>query len=514
MASRTALMRPWCFLAAIVCGLSFWQEPANDPDLGWHLVGGAWISAHHAVPLHDFINSFNVMWHDYHWLGQLALYALYTRGGYAVLRLGLGLVMAYICKLILDIIDLAAPREPSTVFVLGCFLGALTLAAAAATVRPQIVALAVVALAQRRLIQPPRRWELPYLFLLAVLLVNVHIYWVFLPVLWGLYRCVPRIVGAAAPAAPYAWGGLTLLALAGLVSPYGLIPYSFSPPFVFMNYALIWDLFTTPAALKAAIAEFRRSLGVPGLQAWLLLAYIVIIARTVRTRQLLTDCGNTVACLLSLALAIQSRKFLPLFAIMSLPYVARHVGAVVRLHLKGSLLRWDQRAAPVAVAFVLVAGTAIAARHIPWPHTTPTYIHEFTACRHIAGMGLVPRPPRDHIRVVTDFNHGGWCRWVLYQERPDLDVRVTTDGRTQWVPVEHYLAAFGLANAAGDWLYTLKRWKPDVLVLQKGTPLANALALAPALGKQVFEDEHFTVFLGATLADDAAPPAADRPAAP
>src|ERR1019366_9539131 len=73
-------------------------------------------------------------------------------------------------------------------------------------------------------------------------------------------------------------------------------------------------------------------------------------------------------------------------------------------------------------------------------------------------MGLSPHPPRDHIRVLVDFNYGAWCRWVLYQERPDADFRVTTDGRTQWAPFQRDFASFAIENASGEWLPELKHW--------------------------------------------------------
>ncbi|MCB0318971.1 MAG: hypothetical protein KDD56_09455, partial [Bdellovibrionales bacterium] len=65
-------------IIATLSGLCFWSRPPYDPDLGWHLNGGAWIlnnlsqgnNLNQALPSFDFINSFNPIWHDYHWLGQ------------------------------------------------------------------------------------------------------------------------------------------------------------------------------------------------------------------------------------------------------------------------------------------------------------------------------------------------------------------------------------------------------------------------------------------------------------
>lgn len=108
---------------------------------------------------------------------------------------------------------------------------------------------------------------------------------------------------------------------AGFISPYGIIPSTFTPPFPLMNYALFWDLLTTAPMLKSAIAELRGTFAMPGFRPWLFLAYVVMLGRTFRWRHLVSDTGNTLACILSAVLAVSTRRFLPLFGIMALPYV-------------------------------------------------------------------------------------------------------------------------------------------------------------------------------------------------
>jgi hypothetical protein len=179
-------LRAGLYLAAIACGLSYWGTLADDPDLGTHLVSGAWIVDHHAIPLRDFINSFNIYWHDYYWLAQIPMYKLYQLGGYDLLRVALGCVMAYLCTVLVDIVLLASPRRLTVLYPLVCVFGAVAIVAEGASIRPQIGAMAVVAVALRRLIQRPTPWEIPYLLLLTVLLVNSHIYWALIPGLWVL----------------------------------------------------------------------------------------------------------------------------------------------------------------------------------------------------------------------------------------------------------------------------------------------------------------------------------------
>jgi len=487
----------WLYIAAGLYGLTFWYQPAHDPDLGWHLAGGAWIVQHHSVPLRDFVNSFNLSWHDYHWLAQVCLFKIYVLGGNAALRAALGLVMASLCVVLIDIILSASPRRPVPSVVLAAFFGAITLIGHVTSIRPQMLSLLLVALAVRRLIQPPVGWELPYLFALAVALVNIHVYWAFIPFLWLVYRCAPRIVDRESVSAATAWGGLAVLGGAGLVSPYGAIPTNFTPPLLFMNYALLWDYLTMPAALKATIGEFRGALGSEGWTPWLIVLYFMLLARTFRAHRCLAHLGEAISAVVFPLLAINSLKFVSIFAVAALPHFVREVSAWARLGLR-TAAQWEKRLAAAVVVMTIIGSAAHAAWYFPWTFNNDEYLYAMqpiAACRHVATLGLTPRAPRDHIRVLTHFNHGGWCRWALYQARPDLDFRVTTDGRTQWVPAQHFLDGYDVLNVKNDWLATLTRWDPDVLVIPKTHALGNVLSMDQSRFAMTFEDDNFRVFV-------------------
>src|SRR5690606_33155015 len=88
------MMRIVGTLLALALGLSFWGIALADPDLSWHLLGGAYISEYHRVPSEDFINALRPSWHDYHWLYQLSVYQLYHAGGLSALMIGWGVFSA------------------------------------------------------------------------------------------------------------------------------------------------------------------------------------------------------------------------------------------------------------------------------------------------------------------------------------------------------------------------------------------------------------------------------------
>jgi hypothetical protein len=76
----------------------------------------------------------------------------------------------------------------------------------------------------------------------------------------------------------------------------------------------------------------------------------------------------------------------------------------------------------------------------------------------------------------------------MYEAAPTLDIRVTTDNRTQGVPDEHCLDSFQLHNVKGSWLQTLDAWRPDAVVVALSFPLAQFLAFDKVRWELVHED--------------------------
>ena len=121
-------------IVAILSGLCFWQRPPHDPDLGWHLSGGAWIweklsngiPLNQALPSFDFINSFNPIWHDYHWLGQIVLFYIYDKIGYTGLHIVFAIFMALVCLSVLSIYSKCI-KGNSNIIALLCLLSSFYL---------------------------------------------------------------------------------------------------------------------------------------------------------------------------------------------------------------------------------------------------------------------------------------------------------------------------------------------------------------------------------------------------
>ncbi len=526
-------MRTFLYFVLILFGFRYCSFGPYDPDLGWHLLGGAWMVNNGYLPRQDFINSFNPEWHDYHWLGQLLFYKIYNLGGYALLRLSFGLFVGYLFKVLLDLAALRTKRVMLSSFIITVV--AALLIDQVASIRPQMISLLIIALTLRRLNQRATKWEPWYLFSLAVFLVNVHVYWVFVPFLWFLFRAAPRFYRKRSASAAYAWGGLALLSSAGFVSPYGLFVPRLELPYALMNYALIWEYMDIPDVLHRTIGEFKSAFAFKGLNFWILIVSLMLISRFINWRRFLADFGNGAAAIISFYLTIDSVKYTAIFAVLGIPFFVRQICAPIgRAILQSNLslltgtagiLPANEGAAnssagkmptvPVSpfapllnaiqilpAAGLLLFSIYVSISEFPLKESERikneddlNIMYPIKACQGLASLQLKPKDPLTHVRLLTHFDYGGWCRWAIYQSHPELDYRVTTDNRTQTVPQEHYERGFDLYNMKRQWLETLKVWAPDAAIVSKSYPLAQFMALAPAFWQKSYEDGTYAVFI-------------------
>ncbi|MCB0340167.1 MAG: hypothetical protein KDD53_11210, partial [Bdellovibrionales bacterium] len=299
------------YLFAITLGFTFWTHPVRDPDLSWHLLGGEWVLNHLAVPNSDFINTFNTTWVDYHWLSQVLLYLLYSFGGFWLLRVAHGFLVAYLFLVLLDICVYSMGRRTSNL-LLAVFLSGATLCLSfISTIRPQMIALLIIACTLRRLIQKPERSEILFCFAMTALCSNIHVYWIFIPYLYFLYRMLPCLFRGK-PSWKTPLLGSLILPFAGFLSPYG-----------WKNYWIVWTYLNMPEFLTNSINEFKSLLAMNGPGPWLMLGYCIAIGRTFRAKRALVLLPSSINAIIGPLLAILRVKFISLFAILSLPYLVR-----------------------------------------------------------------------------------------------------------------------------------------------------------------------------------------------
>lgn len=469
------------YLAAIVFGLSFWAAEISDPDLGWHLLGGKWIAEHHALPPFDFINSFNTSWLDYHWLAQLGMHKIFLAGGFWGIRVAYGIAMAILFFAVTSIIAKCLTKPM-------LLLGALILVISAyfftlvASPRPQLLAILLLAFVLRRMLDRPSSSDLPYVFSLEIVLSNVHVYWVFVPVLWFAYRTLPSFLRPRRLDLPLDLGNIVVLIAAGAVSPYGR-----------RNFAVIWDYMHLQPVLRATVGEFQSGWNA-GLYA-MLLVFLVTAVVTARYRSMrgAARAGDYLIFAIGFVTTIFSGKFFGIFALFMLPAFSRSARALFVRTLP-NIMRKDWVYGSLTAIGIFAIGSFEAVSNFPEQSDEQFLLrigrkYPIQACAAIANLPISHSPSR----ILTHFNDGGWCRWALDAAAPGVDYRVTTDGRTQFVPNARLQQSFEVYEGAPNWREVLSNWHPDYAV----TPFRSALSalLAENAGwDAVFEDSGFQVY--------------------
>ena len=493
-------MRFIYYLIAASWGLSFWYVPTHDPDFGWHLLGGAAVLTTGDVPREDFINSFGGYWIDYHWLGQVILYKAHQTLGFENLRYAFGIFMALFGVLFGYLIEQNYPkRSPRFIPILILLILGESLRSTS-SIRPQIFGLlgiltSLIILARAR----GGKTELPILFLISILIVNIHVYWVFIPTCWFIYRIVPRYVLNANISFLYAWGGLFLLASAGLISPYGIFE-SKQGIGIWSNYAVIMDYLMMPEELSRAIIEFQPGLSRSSPYFYGVILFIIVCSSVISLgllKRFFSDCS---LALLGLWQSIKAIKFASIFSIFAAPLLVRLSPIFLFKNLKIPHLLAKKYDFAI-LSLILIGSIFRAAVSSPYLNDMSSYMTfelPGEACRKIESLNLSQTNNRNHIRALTHFDFGGWCRWFVFEQNPNFDLRVTTDGRTQLVPPDHFKKYFDLYSLKNDWAQTLLRTKPDVVVVKKEQPLAQFLVRASSDWVLVHEDATFALFIPKT----------------
>ncbi len=483
----------WIF--ALLCGLSCWRFPVTDPDLGWHLLGGEYIYVHGIPPSADFINSLNGGWHDYHWLFQLGLYCIFRLGGFVGVQVATGLLLS-LCALVMLRVATHSVQDPKNwppIFLAFSLGWALLLQVQA--IRPQAVSLALLAVVLLILMPPRRPGELGALFVLAVLLANIHVYWPFVPVLWVIFRVVPHLQDRYRYPAAYIWGGLILLGMAGLVSPYSLLGIGNS--FLWINYALLYDYLLQPESLRHAIGELRETFAVGGIPPLIVCLLVAITAAGIDFHTIKNRTPIVLSWLVGLILAIRSYKFVALLALFGLPLTVCVLESLLaRCRCTGETKKC------FGIAHIALIGCAAGAFFLTVWFAPPfnSKSRELSwlpmkACQQLAALNLQSSHGRDHVRVMTHFNQGAWCRFAIHQADPRVDIRVTTDSRTQWVPPQRFREGFDAYSLKPGWETTIAQWSPDAILVYNIQPLGQMLIRMPSLWRLTYSDKDYSIFL-------------------
>ena len=439
-----------------------------DPDLWWHLRAGqeTWQNAApYTVDTLSYTRA-GAVWVNHSWLGQLSLYLSYRWGGF----FGVSLWVAALAVLSMAVLlmQMDGPHGlRAALLVLGSLVAATTWAP-----RPQMFTLLFLPLLQALITHAKntgrdRFWLLPPFFLLWS---NLH----------GGYSAGILFLAAILagevlnhlldPASPQTlswprlgrlagWSGLSLLAV--LVNPNGLNTWLI--PFQTLDVSVVEiDEWFSP--------NFHNLNEQPML--WLLMLTLFALALANRR----ADGGDLLAVIGFGALALMAKRGFGPFAVVALPVLSRALWtawrAAPRLHSLLARLQTPPRPQAgwqKAVNLTLVGLIAAAAWAKAGVVSHPTAMQIYTAQQYPARAvaWLASQPRSGHL--LNSYNWGGYLTWA-YPQQP-----VFIDGRADLFGNEIMGEWLTLVRTQPGWEALLQKWDIRWVLLESGTPLADAL---------------------------------------
>jgi len=408
-------------IAAAWIGASSWFQPSvAGSDLWWHLAAGREIVASGAVPTADhFSYTFGGHpWMHHEWLWGTGYWLVYRLAPDAVALCNLALLFA-----VFGVAYAVAQRHTRSRFGSGV---ALWTAAAASSwfldIRPHEVTLLFVGLVLLTRHMRFARWGWAPLM---VLWCNLHGGFVFGLGAIGLFALSETVEDSLEQRRlaldPTLWLGVALAGLAFLANPWG------------------WHILAYPAAYLNSDSPFRAILEwqAPPFDLdprsfsgrfFLLLAAAaggagLEVAARVRDGRRGGDVYLVSLAGVTAAMAATSRRFIPLFALTSLPLVARLVATGARAFAAQLTPAWRARAEAALPALALAAALLLwrGVRMFPHPldRWTESYLYPTAGLRYLQALGVGNR-------LLNYYNWGGYIMLHAPEERVFIDGRANT----------------------------------------------------------------------------------------
>ena len=502
MAARALLV--FCLLAYAVWAA---LEPVTGADTWWSMVAGRWVVEHSAVPSVDTLSyTFaGKPWFNQEWLTQVIFYELYRLfGGTSLALLKIALVVATFGLAAWT----AARRSGSLALAVGATCAAAFVCRTNLDIRAQLFTF-LCALIVLAAIQAYRRGAsaavLALLPLTIAVWVNLHygfIYGVGTCLLYagvetaktflGLPDALPRrrLVPLGVAAA--------LALVASLANPQGL--HSLTFPFSIVGHEGAWREEIVEWMPPVLFGEDSFSPFWFG--PWLLAqAAVFVLALALAPRRV--DVSDTLHVTVTMVMALTSRRFIPLAALVSVPFLARNL-AIVGERLALPLSARVQSATAGALA-VLATGL-LAWRAVP--ETRRDY-----APGLFAGMTrdfFFPHGAVEFLRLndrlpARLYHLYTWAGYLLYF---DPARKVFIDGRAHAVyPIDFWKESFLVEMGQPGWEAVLDKYQVNVILWASGFAGGGHVILRDQLMRsptwvRVYDDGHSVVFAHATRAAD------------
>ncbi|EKD63052.1 MAG: hypothetical protein ACD_51C00355G0003 [uncultured bacterium] len=461
------------FCVLIIAFLAF--KPTDDPDFGWHIKTGEQIIERAEVPRTDWFthSSPDFKWVDHEWTTNVLMFGLYRLGGPFLLSV-------ISCALILYIFVFLAPKTLEKKFPIEQRFIFGTIGIAAVTffvgVRPQILALigiALVFIIVNRLKQNPGTKLIYFLPVIMIAWANMHASFVAAFVILAIFlifESAKRNTIENLGENQFAENRNTLTfpsikklfvltiasAAATLINPYTYRIYE-------EIYRTATDSYGTREINEWLSPDFSDMFGI-AFAVYLSLYLIVLFFKKARM-----DLSNFVLFIIFLLAALISRRNIPLFVLITLPYFFEGSSAFYKNFLKPILKN----------KFILITLAIVTTFSIfQYGNFYETISKSFYQKKVFEGEDY-PTKALDYLRknpiggnMLNEYNWGGY----LILEYPEK--KVFADGRcAHWKNDDRHLLKIFLDTV--DYRQNaesiLDEYEISFVLLQKERPLAEAL---------------------------------------
>jgi len=454
-----AALREYFLSALVYAGLLICLVyPYTDYDWGWHYRYGEYLVTHGQILRHD-IYSWTMPgfeWVNHSWLYDPLLYFLYNRVsffGLAIAGAVAGVAVFYLCI-----------RQVMLAFwhkaILAVFFAALSKEALLQGLRTQVVGLLVLALFVDLLHRERQGhwwiyWALPGLFCLWT---NLHGSFLLGLIVFGVYvmgdLALLKIRGTAIPRRWFMFAASLLASVAA----------SLVNPFTYHVYLEAWRHFgdpMLPVVLEWVPPDFSEILGV------LFLGYTLVLVVGFVTRRKLSDVPTVVVTILTFYLAVSSRRHVPVFLVLTLPFAALVIPSI-RVRVVGLA-----RTSLVGVAMIAVFGMAVFFRwpayQALWRDPAQAYCTWGNYCSPDLVRFLIKHPPEG--RGFNFYDWGGYLIGSGVPAKLFVDGRMHLWERDGFRPMETYMLMYRRLD-----LDEFERYKFDWVLVPRGSQFAKEFA--------------------------------------
>lgn len=427
-----------------------------DVDIGWHLAGGLWMLEAHRVPTIDMLQAQGNFWLAYSWTFEVLIaliFKYFSFYGLQIFQTALCLLsvvyfVSFVRSLTRDGSQEGSKRnlqELLSIVILLLFTSAVW------HLRPQLVSVLLFAF----LLERAERGRLSFLLAAAVtgIWANVHVYWIFAPVVFGAYKVLGEkqfVKGS--------FQSVILLSL-GALTPYG---FSIYPAFYQM-------IFHHQQAYRI-ISEFQPLSLEHGylFAAWGLIvgAWLLLLVRKQLTRNLPLH----LLFLMFAYMGFSQIKYLPLFAVIS-------AAVFCRLRFREYTFEEKQFSSKeilsIASALSLLCGACFY-----FLQSAPPLGEKYAELQAVV-KELPQIEGESQVSVLNHFDDGGFLSLFFMLHGKEVayasNFRTTIDGRTLVMGEERLSEFATLKTMDSQWCTVVRKWNAKLAVLPVEMELGEAL---------------------------------------